>query len=137
MKQDLLFWPSLFGAFSFFNDDFFGKDDLKVNANLNDSLSRDENGYSFNFLPGIDIDPNSVEITVENGQLNVKYDKVKDGEEFHYATSRTLPEDADVETFEASTDGTGLTVTVKLLPPKEEEPKKVANIPVKVTKPKE
>ena len=140
MKYSPFFWPSLlFGGI--FDDDFFGKEFLNSDSKLlgNDVKSEEnEDGYTFDFLGGVDVDADGIDISVEDGFLKVEYDKSGDNQEIHFKSVETLPEDADIKSIEAYTDGTGFSVKVKKLPPVLEEPKKALAIPVKVVeKPEE
>lgn len=140
MKYNPFFWPSLLIG-GIFDDDFFGKELLNSDSRLltNDVKSEeDENGYTFNFLGGVDVDADGIDISVEDGCLKVQYDKSEENQEIHFKSMESLPEDADIKAIEAYTDGTGFTVKVKKLPPVLEEPKKALAIPVKVVdKPEE
>ena len=137
MKNSIFFWPSLLGGI-FLDDDFFKKDSYVDTSKLlgfdNDKVEEVEDGYVFDFLTDTDIDPEGIKISVKDGILKVKYDRESENEEIHYSSSRSLPNDADVNTIQASTEGTGVRITVKRVTPKE-EPKKSLNIPVKVIKP--
>ena len=136
MKQSLLFWPSLLGAF--LDDDIFRKDNYVDGSKLLDfdheKAEEDEEGYAFDFLPNTHINPEGIKISVKDGLLKIEYDEKGDNEEVHYHSSRTLPEDADIDTIQATTEGAGVRVTIKRLPPKKED-KKALSIPVKVVKP--
>ena len=118
-----------------------GKEFLNSDSKLlgNDVKSEEnEDGYTFDFLGGVDVDADGIDISVEDGFLKVEYDKSGDNQEIHFKSVETLPEDADIKSIEAYTDGTGFSVKVKKLPPVLEEPKKALAIPVKVVeKPEE
>ena len=126
MKYNPFFWPSLIGGI--FDDDFFAKDGLL--ASSSEKQVNDEDAYVFNFLNGIDVDVDAVNVSVKDNLLTVKYDKKDENEVFHFSSSRTIPEDANLETIEAFSDGNGFTVRVAKLKLPGKEPEPVRNIPV-------
>ena len=120
-------FETLFGPFSFSDGLFNYRKSIAAFGNEEPEVSDDK--YAFKFHLGGEVDLDCLKVSMKDNMLKISYEKDSDNGYARYNFARTLPEDADLETVKAQTEGKLLTITVERKP-QVEDATKVRSIPI-------
>lgn len=104
----------IFGdAWDDFSGSLFGRKKMIANSAIDSENLKDEEGkYKLTFpTRGIDDDLLKISVDAKNNRITVSYEKEDEHSSVHYKYTRNVPEDADIKTAKAESNGGYLTIT--------------------------
>ena len=102
---------TLFGPLSLPDSFFTYRKNISTLGNEEPEVSDDK--YVFKFHLGGDVDLDCLKVSLKDNMLKVSYEKDSENGYTSYSSTRSLPDDANLETVKAESEGDQLTITVE------------------------